>query len=262
MSKTAIAIRHVHFEDLGAFEPVLRRHGYAIRYCDIGADNVADIDPAADLIVVLGGPIGAYEESLYPFVREELELLERRLAAARPTLGICLGAQLMARALGARVYPAAAKEIGWGELRLSAAGRNGPLRDFAGVPVLHWHGDTFDLPEGAELLASTEVCPNQAFTFGRQALACQFHPEITGRGFERWLVGHAVEIAGVPGLSVPELRRATEHFAGQSAARGDMFLAGWMTGLAELLPHATRRSSRSRRRYQPPTTGRNQGFPE
>ena len=176
MSKTAIAVRHIPFEDLGTFGDVLRRHGYAARYCDAGIDDIGGLDPLVpDLIIGLGGPIGAYQERAYPFLAQELALLERRLAAARPTLGICLGAQLMARALGARVYPAPAKEIGWGELQLSEAGRNGPLRHFTGVPVLHWHGDTFDLPQGAELLASTEICPNQAFSFGRQALACQFH---------------------------------------------------------------------------------------
>jgi GMP synthase-like glutamine amidotransferase len=138
------------------------------------------VDPLMpDLLVCLGGPIGAYEEAAYPFLRDELALIERRLAAARPTLGICLGAQLMARALGARIYPAPAKEIGWGEVRLSEAGQKGPLRHFAGVPVLHWHGDTFDLPKGAELLASTVLCANQAFAFGRYALAFQFHPETT-----------------------------------------------------------------------------------
>ena len=120
MGKTAVAIRHVHFEDLGAFDDVLCGHGYDVRYCDAGIDDIGEVDPLApDLIIVLGGPIGAYEELAYPFLGQELALLEGRLTAARPTLGICLGAQLIARALGARVYPAPAKEIGWGELQLS-----------------------------------------------------------------------------------------------------------------------------------------------
>jgi len=232
MTKTVIAIRHVHFEDLGAFDDVLRRHGYAVRYCDVGIDNVGEVDPLApDLIVVLGGPVGVSDEPAYPFLRDELRLLERRLAAERPTLGICLGAQLMARALGAWVYPAPEKEIGWGEVQLTEAGRSGPLRHFVGAPVLHWHGDTFDLPEGAELLASTEICPNQAFSFGRQALACQFHPEITASGFERWLVGHAVELAAVPGISPAALRRDTERFAPLAARRGEACLSDWLAAL-------------------------------
>jgi GMP synthase (glutamine-hydrolysing) len=231
VSKTAVAIRHVHFGDLGAFGGVLRRHGYAVSYCDAGIDDIGGVDQLArDLIILLGGPIGAYEESIYPFLRRELALLERRLAAARPTFGICLGAQLIARVLGARVYPARAKEIGWSELQLSQAGRNGPLRHFAGVPVLHWHGDTFDLPHGAELLASTEICPNQAFGLGHHMLACQFHPEINGHGFERWLVGHAVELAAA-GVSPAALRRDTERFAPQAALRGEACLSEWLRGL-------------------------------
>ena len=229
MTKTAVAIRHVHFEDLGVFDDVLRRHGYGVRYCDIGIDDVGSVDPLTpDLIIDLGGPIGAHEEDAYPLLRDELAVLERRLAAERPTLGICLGAQLMARALGARVYPGASKEIGWGELDLSQAGQSGPLRHFAGVPVLHWHGDTFDLPEGAALLASTAICPNQAFVLGRYALACQFHPEIGGHGFERWLVGHAVEIAAVPGISVSELRKDTERFAPKAGLSGAACLSEWL----------------------------------
>ena len=232
MTKTAIAIRHIHFEDLGTFDDVLRRHDYAVRYCDVGIDDIGGVDPLApDLIVVLGGPISAYEETTYPFLAHEIELLERRLVAARPTLGICLGAQLIARALGAQVYPAPAKEIGWGELQLSEAGRVGPLRHLAGVPMLHWHGDTFDLPEGAELLASTEICTNQAFSLGRHALACQFHPEISGRGFERWLVGHAVEIAAAPGVSPAILRHDTERLAPKSASRGEACLSDWLAAL-------------------------------
>jgi GMP synthase (glutamine-hydrolysing) len=231
VSKTAIAIRHVHFEDLGAFDSVLRRYGYAVGHCDAGIDDVGNVDPVApDLVILLGGPISAYEESLYPFLRHEIALLERRLGAARPTLGICLGAQLIARALGARVYPAPAKEIGWGGLQMSEAGQAGPLRHLAGVPVLHWHGDTFDLPEGAELLASTEICPNQAFGLGRHVLACQFHPEISGHGFERWLVGHEVELAAT-GVSPAALRRDTGRFAPQAALRGEACLSEWLGAL-------------------------------
>ena len=231
MSKTAIAIRHVHFEDLGAFDRVLRRHGYAVGYCDAGIDDVGSVDPLAhDLVIVLGGPIGAYEETTYPFLAQEIALLKRRLAAARPTIGICLGAQLMARALGARVSRARVKEIGWSERQLSHAGRSGPLRHFAGIPVLHWHSDTFDLPEGAELLASTEICSNQAFALGRHVFACQFHPEVSGHGFEHWLVGHAVELAAA-GVSPAALRCDSERLAPASAARGEACLSEWLGGL-------------------------------
>ena len=150
---------------------------------------------AADLLVVLGGPIGAYEEELYPFLADELRVIERRLAAGRPVLGICLGSQLMARALGARVYPGTGKEIGWAPLQLTAAGRDSCLAPLGGgAPVLHWHGDTFDLPKGASLLASTPRYKNQAFAWQRHGLALQCHIEATAAGLERWYIGHACEI--------------------------------------------------------------------
>ena len=103
MALTVEAIRHVHFEDLGTLAPALAGAGAAIRYREAGQDDLAAVDPlAADLLVVLGGPIGAGDDALYPFLADELRILEARLAAGRPTLGVCLGAQLMARALGAR----------------------------------------------------------------------------------------------------------------------------------------------------------------
>jgi len=229
--KKVVALRHVQFEDLGAFEPALRDAGYAPRYCDIGRDTISDSDRDADLLVVLGAPIGAYEEDKYPFLLDELHLLENRLAAGRPVLGICLGAQLIARALGAAVYPGKVKEIGWAPVELTDAGRQTPIKHLDGIPVLHWHGDTFDLPKDARRLASTVITPNQAFAFGASTLALQFHPEVEAKGFERWLIGHTLEIASVPGLSVPVLRRETLDLSGQTASRGVRMLRDWLEGL-------------------------------
>lgn len=231
MAKTAVAIRHVHFEDLGAFEPVLRDAGYQIRYCDIGLDDPAAVPSDTDLLVVLGAPIGAYEEDKYPFVTDELRIIGQRLSASLPILGVCLGAQLMARALGARVYPGKAKEIGWAPIELADAARSTPLHHLGGLPVLHWHGDTFDLPEGAVRLASTALTPNQAFAFGGKALGLQFHVEVQERGFERWLVGHTLEISTVPNLSVSTLRRDAGAYAARTSAAGARMLRDWLESL-------------------------------
>lgn len=234
MTKTAIAIRHVHFEDLGAFEPVLRDAGYQIRYCDIGLDEPAAIALGTDLLVVLGAPIGAYEEEKYPFLIDELRLIGQRLSASLPVLGICLGAQLMARALGARVYPGKSKEIGWASIELADAARGTPLHHLAELPVLHWHGDTFDLPEGAVRLASTAITLNQAFAAGSTALGLQFHVEVQERGFERWLIGHTLEISTVPNLSISTLRRDARTNAARTAAAGARMLRGWLESLTAL----------------------------
>ncbi|WP_306119135.1 MULTISPECIES: glutamine amidotransferase [unclassified Roseitalea] len=230
--KSAIAIRHVGFEDLGAFAPALRSAGYQVHYWDIGEQELWTVDPVkTDLLIVLGGPIGAYDNEAYPFLAEEIAILEQRLAANRPTLGICLGAQLIARAAGARVYPGRAKEIGFAPIRLTQAGQSSCLTPFADEPMtLHWHGDTFDLPAGAERLASTDLCENQAFTMGPNIVGFQFHPEASAKGFEKWLVGHAAELAAAR-IDVPRLRADAQRYGAELERKAQAVLSNWLGGL-------------------------------
>ncbi len=228
----ATAIRHLAFEDLGALAAPLAAAGYHVCYHDVGVDDITLLSPdSADLLIVLGGPIGAYEDDRYPFLAAEVDLLARRLAAGRSTLGICLGAQLIARALGARVYPAPAKEIGFAPITLTEAGRASCLAPFDGEPVLHWHGDTFDLPDHAVHLAATQVCPHQAFAWGRHALAVQFHPEAGGEGFERWLIGHTHELTAA-GVDPTRLRAEHTALAPALRRRAAACLTAWLDGLA------------------------------
>jgi GMP synthase (glutamine-hydrolysing) len=228
--KTAIAIRHILFEDLGAFEDALLAKGFEVRYLEAGRDNLSALDALEpDVLVLLGGPIGAYEEDLYPFVTDELRLAGRRLASGRPLLGICLGAQIMARALGSRVYPGRVKEIGWNPLTLTEAGRIGPTAHLSTelTSMLHWHGDTFDLPAGATLLASTPLTKNQVYAWGKSALAFQCHPEVRGEFIERWLVGHACELAHAC-IRPPELREATARFGPALQVQGRKCFEQWL----------------------------------
>lgn len=199
---TTLALRHVAFEDLGTLEPLLQARGHDITYLDAGVDPLDDETlMAPDLLVVLGGPIGVYETDRYPFLTEEIAAVAHRLSLERPTIGLCLGAQIMAAALGASVYAGPkGKEIGFAPVELTEAGLTSPLAPLAGSqgnapPVLHWHGDTYDLPDGAIHLARTDKYEQQAFSIGSHALGVQFHPEADGSRIERWLIGHAVEIA-------------------------------------------------------------------
>ncbi|MGH6808922.1 MAG: glutamine amidotransferase [Ensifer adhaerens] len=230
--KSAQVIRHVHFEDLGTFAAPLRHAGYEIGYHDVGTADFLDFAPdAPDLVVVLGGPIGVYDDQAYPFLQREIDVLAARLETGRPTLGICLGAQLIARASGAQVFPSGIKEIGFEPISLSDAGRASPLRHLGGVPMLHWHGDTYDLPAGATLLASTSKTVQQAFSIGNTILGLQFHPEAdAGAAFERWLVGHACELAAA-NVDTGKLRDDAAQFRASLATAAGAMMTAWLEQL-------------------------------
>lgn len=150
-------------------------------------DGVPEGEGPWDLIVSMGGPMGACDDDLYPFLEPESAFLKTEINAGRPVLGVCLGAQLMARALGAKVYKAPEKEVGWREIFLTGEGAKDPL--FKGVPavldVLQWHEDTFDLPQGSVLMAWGNACRHQAFRF-KNAYALQFHVEVNRAILDRW----------------------------------------------------------------------------
>lgn len=228
----ALALSHVPFEDLGSLRPTLERRGFTIETVDSAtAEFPLSQAVACDLLVVLGGPIGVYESEAYPFLPNEIECIRQRLETKGPMLGICLGAQLMAAALGARVYSGErGAEIGWAPVEFSGPGQ--PPEWFAplvadGLPVLHWHGDTFDLPAGAAPLAKTELYENQAFMVEDFGLGLQFHPEVTAAGLERWYVGHAFEL-GRRGISVPELRAAGQRHAPALTRAAKDFWEMWL----------------------------------
>lgn len=229
--KICLALRHVGFEDLGLFAEPIRRRGYAIRYVDMPVEALevaAVVD--ADLVVALGGPVGVYQADLFPWLGVEREALAARLAADHPTLGVCLGAQLMAAALGTDVAPGPAPEIGWAPLELSAAGRASPLGVLDGLPVLHWHGDSFALPSGATSLASTSLCPHQAFARGDRALGLQFHAEVDPARFEHWLVGNAGQLAALD-LHPDTLRQGMRTHGAAMIRAAPALVHGWLDAI-------------------------------
>lgn len=230
--KTAIAIRHLDFEDLGTLEPLLVARGYTVRYLDAATDDLSTVGAAkaADLLVVLGGPIGAFDEAIYPFIGDELALIHQRLASRGPLLGICLGAQLIARALGSGVASMGVKEIGFAPLTLTLEGEASPLAALGEVPVLHWHGDRFDIPVGATRLAGTATCANQAFSVGRHVLALQCHLEADPRQIEHWLVGHACELVQA-GIDPRTLRAEASTRSADLPLAAEAVFSTWLDGI-------------------------------
>jgi GMP synthase (glutamine-hydrolysing) len=218
------------FEDLGTWEPVLRSRGYDIRYVDV--PDCADLDTTsaedADLLIVLGGPIGVDQEKQYPFLTSELGVLRRRLTAQAPTIGVCLGAQLIATALGGTVTSGSAPEIGFSALELVPG--DALFASFRDVEVFSWHADEFALPDGATLLARTEVCACQAFAVGRTVLALQFHAELDANRIDRWLVGHAHELA-TRGIDPDSLRAQAERYGSRLRVASTAVLERWLDGL-------------------------------
>ncbi len=221
-----MAIRHVAYEDLDGFETSFRRRGYRISYRDAWYDDLVYAS-AADVLVILGAPVGVYENETYPFIHAELKLIEERLKANKPVLGICFGAQLLAQVLGSTIRKSDNFEFGWQPIQLTKAGMTSPLAAYGeeNVRVFHCHGDTFDIPRGAELLASTDLFSSQAFSYGPH-LAIQFHGEVTARGLKRWYIGHSARVKAAMG--VQQLLQDSEMYAPKVEPLLDGVIGKWL----------------------------------
>lgn len=201
----ALVIRHVAHEGLGTLKRPIES-GSSVEYVDLfrGEPLPRRVD-GYDGVVVLGGPMGVYEEDRYSFISPELRLIEDALKKRVPFLGICLGSQLLAKAAGSRVYKGGAKEIGWHGVELSEDADGDRL--FLGFPerfrAFHWHGDTFDVPKEALLLASSELFHNQVIKVGPAAYGIQFHLEVTERMIREWVEVNAEELASLKGKVDP-----------------------------------------------------------
>jgi GMP synthase-like glutamine amidotransferase len=221
--RTAV-LQHVPFEGLGSIGDWLAARADArVTFVRLFQGEALPPADSADLVIALGGPMSVNDEALYPWLRDEKRFLAEAVGSGTPVLGICLGAQLIASALGARVYPGPAKEIGWFPVFAEPA-QAGAFRFPAETTVFHWHGETFDLPAGALHLASSAVCRHQAFQVGPRAIGLQFHLETTPASAEAMLDHCADELVPQPFIqSEQELRRApAARYAAVNALMADI----------------------------------------
>lgn len=224
-------VRFVAFEDLGVWEAELVAHGFEVRYLDVGVDDVTEAADA-DLAVVLGAPIDADGDDRYPVLVSVRAALAARVEADRPTLTICLGAQLLAQVTGGHVRRGT-REVGWAPLTAAAAAAESPWRDLASATVLHWHADEVELPPGVHVtLARTAATRHQIFEVGR-SVGFQCHPEADPEAIERWLIGHTGDLSRW-GVDLDAVRSQAREHGDEAVVAGLNGLRAWLrrVGLA------------------------------
>jgi GMP synthase-like glutamine amidotransferase len=194
-------LQHVSFETPGLLADAILERGYALRITDLSLGDVLPSTADFDALIIMGGPMSVHDEDSCPWLKAEKELIAAAIGEKKKVLGICLGAQLIAEVAGGRVYPNPQKEIGFWPVYWTRAAESlfAGIQGQGSVPAIgqrplvtnafHWHGETFDLPPGAVLLASTPACPNQGFMLGDHVLGLQFHPEVTP-GIIRAMIDH------------------------------------------------------------------------
>ncbi len=198
-------LQHVPFEGLGHIDTWARQHGHPISATALFGGQPLPPLPAFDLLVVMGGPMGVYDTDAHPWLIHEKRFLEQALAAQKKILGICLGAQLLADVLGAKVYRNRHKEIGWHVVSRAAGAQGAPWTALfpESFFAFHWHGDTFDLPTGAVHLARSEACPHQAFFCPPGLLGLQFHLESTAESIDQLIANCGQELVPGPYIQNP-----------------------------------------------------------
>jgi GMP synthase (glutamine-hydrolysing) len=240
----AIVLQHAPHEGPGRVRGAFERAGFEVAVRRLFAGAPMPELHELDALILMGGPMGLGDlhDPRYPFLSPEIELVRACLAAGKPLFGICLGAQLLAYAAGARVFAMSSgdeqrsvREVGWGAVHFVASAAEEPLLEGLGLAelVLHWHGDTFELPLGARLLASSLPCEHQMFRLGK-ALGIQFHIEVDELDIERWLEEDALYVEGALGPSgAARIRRDTQRFMPSFREFGDKLLERIARGMLE-----------------------------
>jgi len=187
-----LIVKNIATEGPGTIEEYLRKSNVPFRIVDVKQGEHAPEVNAFSHLIIMGGPMAVYEMDQHPFLRTEAILIEHAIKAGKKVLGVCLGAQMLAHVLGARVYPGQQKEIGWYDVTLTDEGMKDPVISELSIDrkpvaeVFQWHGDTFDLPQHAVRLASSDLFPNQAFQYADRVYALQFHIEVTPSIVRGW----------------------------------------------------------------------------
>ncbi len=172
-------LQHVVFEDLGSIETWLHKTGYEITSTQLYGSELLPKIKDIDFLIVMGGPMSINDEQDHPWLVEEKKFIKDVIESGKPVLGICLGAQLIASSMGAKVFPNAVKEIGWFPIKAIKEGNDSLFKFPEEIEVFHWHGETFSLPNSAVQIAASKACKNQAFQIGDNVIGLQFHLETT-----------------------------------------------------------------------------------
>lgn len=212
--------QHVPFEGLGCIADWISEKGHNVSHTPWYEASAVPTLREIDWLIVMGGPMGIYDEAQYPWLRTEKEYIAEAIAQKKKVLGICLGAQLVAGVLGARVYPNREKEIGWFPVQFASTPSAMPVASLfpPELTVLHWHGDTFDLPQHASRFASTPVCLNQGFVYDERVAGLQFHFEVTQHSLDAMIQHCAAELVPAPYIQSASAMRTQSHLSAASNA--------------------------------------------